>query len=1034
MNKLLAYFCILTSFYTVSVSGYSAGTCVQISRSTPKKPPAQLSEDKKLLDQKDASSQTRAVCSDPIAAGSSKNATTQMILANSQVAFNKALYLNDGNALLLSADKLGAEKKNLILARTIVSQDEPIIIPMAPDKVTLNQSSEQDNPLLAEDAVINNLADMHSFPVCTVTAKDTEATTVYLINGANGLAMFKNDDPIADAAGTAIDKSIVGLEASRSAIFAMVPAAGKNFSDNDGIDRGVSIVKAENTKLVPAQKAVKLDAMAYNLTNTSATVNLAFYDNADTVGNNAITHAQLGEKVAMYWDDKLKRLFIGLEARRDSASELNKAGGILNIAVGRFDKANASAPVADVFKISSIVESPSKALFYDTSAVSDPNKKNVIDRVVGFYFDSSSNPPDAKIPFNTDVVLATEMIRTMHTSTGKDYLITLGRMSDGVTTVREVYALPLQGVAANPDDTTPQKVGTLAKRDFSGPPLTIDDMPLNTDVRVGGQSGSLSDSVNVTDIFVQGDAVYICLAGLTQPVGAATTQSNQVGIFQSNALFDATGFINGWTPFTRVMGSVARVYGGGLNAKTGSYLFLTETNEADISKPFFDPNNPNVYADNISTVCKTRWGLTNSVNNLSGLLASLFPFESLSVHQVNNFDEKTPGFSQDGGNDHISVMGAIGYDSVALIQSGKTVGASNLFMPETKFFVNGPNQNVFLFDRDPALKKAAPLFYSELARSEEPNEGWFFVAGCDSVVVLRKANGQGFDSGAGLENLSLIDFPGSGYSFKELVPTSSTTSFLNLRKIMCLNRVLYIVGKDKIYAVDLEGAAEKFADVPTMNLDEQSIDLTGLPKNAALIDFIPLAGSALPTSPEFNNFRALLGTTKGLYIITRDALGNSITREVLIDGASIGGPVIQLQYLSRTKGVPSAQGNLYLVSSNPFALTKKALFLRFDVNANLTDQFVFPIQHNQGLVAFYNDFRPNFFVDGSTLIHTRGKHFGNTDYMVAQARSELSNDINVPLTSQLLLTSANKYVGVLGRESASGALYIPGDWGLRANL
>lgn len=975
---------------------------------------------------------TRALSSDPV--GLSKDAKGADVLAKDQVQFTKSAYGqgNSGNVLYLGAEELGTDKKNFSFARAVLgtnskSESAPVIQSLAPDKVTLNGEADQDNPLVAEKTQITNLTLLNkAIPVLTASSKDVQATKVIMVSDTtHGSTLFENADPIKDAGDAEIDKGIVGLAASGAEIFAAVPAMGKNFDDADVNDRGIALLRKGDKDLTVIDMATKLDTMAYNLTDMAKNVQLAFYSQEDAVGDKAITKAKIGEKAAMFWDDKLQRLFIGLEARRDPDTEINKAGGVLNLAVARLEK-KATTPeptTADLVKISPIVQAPDKVLFYDATT---PDTINIVDRMIGFYFDSGSEPPASKISYDTDVFLATDMIKTLHTTTGRDYLITVGRFSDGEQMKREVYALPLQGTSADPDGTHPERIGTLSKSDFSGAPTQLAQMPQRGQaaVLVGGATGSFDETVNVTDLFVIGDSVYICLAG--RP-GMGVEGSNEVGIFQSTALFDTTGVITGWTPFIRVMGSLERVFGAGLDNRTGQYLFLTETNDTTTNKPFFDPTMPNVFANNISTVRLSSWGKTDSVNNLGIILENLFSLDRGGVHQLREFNEKTPGFRM---GEFLSVMVATGLGRVALIQSGKSVGGASLFVPETKFSTNDPNKNVFVFN-DQALQALGPICTADFARSAEENEGWLFVGGYNGVAVLRQVNGNGFDSDAGLEALTSDGFPGNGYSFLKLQPSFAESHFDHVRKVACLNRVLYVLTEDNLYAIDIAGAAGKFRDAGADDLEEEIINLNSLPSDAALLDFIPLAGSALEGSADFNSFRALLATTKGLFVITRDAGNNHRVTQVLVNNASLG-PVIQLQYLSRDKGSPSALGNLYLLTANIASSPSQGKVYRFNVDATLRDVFVAPIAPNNGLVADLGNFRGNFFADGSTILHTRGKHFDDRNYMNAQPTTDPA--LVIPLTTQLALSELNTTIGAIVRESASGALYAPGDWGVRANL
>lgn len=994
---------------------------------------------------------TRALSSDPV--GSSKDAKGVSVLAKNQVRFTKSAYApgasSDTNVLYLGAENLGidttvmphvskvlgTDKANFALSRAFLGYNSsgafaPMVQSLAPSKVTINGEQDQDNPLVQKSTNVTHLILQNkALPVLTIQADDGSGGTkpateiIAVVDAASGTSLLQNKNPIKDANGDPIDKSIVAIGASTQEIFAAVPAMGQDFdaASPAGDNRGIAVLRraVDDLTIINNDKATKLDVAAYDLNDPAKKplVRFAFFNGADAADfANHIDNAKLGNTAAMFWDDTFQRLFIGVSAKRN---DINKAGGVLNLAVGRLEKVPDTAATADVLMISPIVENPTKELFYN-----DTDKKtiNTIDKVVGFYFDNVVPAVAGTIDTAMDATLATDIIRSMHTSTGKDYLIIAGRFSvNGADFTKEIYAIPLLGNAVNadPKNPKPQLVGTLAKKDFSGPPVVLADMPQKDDVRVGGASGSFDSDVNIADLFVSGDSVYLCLAGRNS---INPDESREVGIFQSTALFDSTGIINSWTPFTRVMGSMERIFGAGLDNKTGEYLFVTETNEAKPALPFFNPAQPNIFADNISSVRLSGWGKTDSANNLGVVLENVFPQSQGGVHQLIAFDEKTPGFHLAG---ILSVMLTVGSDRVALIQSGKFDPVSFIFYPETVFTTSGLKQNVFVRNDD-ALKDIGPISSADFARSRDNDEGWLFVGGYDGVAVLSKMDGKGFDSNAGLMSLTTAGFPGPTYSFKKLTPNANS-KFDHVRKLQCLNRVLYVLTNDKVYSVGL--AAGKFKDAPGVaDLDEQVVFDTEKFPGTTLLDFIILDGHA-----RMNDFKALLATTKGLFMVTHDGT-KYVTQEVKVGGQSLG-PVIQMQYLSSTKGTPSAFGNLYVLAADITKNPAETKIYRFAVNT-MGGFVVIPIPSNNvtpaGLVVDLGQFRSNFFADGSTILHSRGLHFGDTNYLAAVPTTDFK--LSTPLTSKLALTTINTNIGAVVRESASGALYAPGDWGVRANL
>jgi hypothetical protein len=973
---------------------------------------------------------TRALSSDPVGKSSTTDPT---VLTKNQVRFTKSAYApgvnSTTNVLYLGAEKLGTDKTSFALSRAFLGYNSsgafaPMVQSLAPSKVTINGEKDQDNPLVQKATNVTNLILQNkTTPVLTIEADDGSGTikpateVIAVTDAQNGTALLRNKNPIKDSKDTGgedIDKSIVALAASTQEIFAAVPAMGKDFDAADGGDRGIAVLRrAADDLTVLNDKSAKLDVKAYELGGADASkVQLAFFANAEA---NHIDKAKLGNTAAMFWDDTLQRLFIGLDAGRD---DMAKVGGVLNLAVGRLEKKDAAAATADVLKILPIVADPKKELFYDGG--------NKAEKVVGFY---------ANATLATDFFLATDIIRSMHTTTGKDYLIIAGRFGErmGAGIKREIYAIPLLGNSVNTDGKNPEPVGRLAKKDFSGSPTVLAEMPGKAEDSVLVGAGSFDSDVNITDLFVSGDSVYLCIAGKKQvspPAGQGIPAFDEVGLFQSTALFNENGTINAWTPFTRVMGSMERIFGAGLDNRTGEYLFITETNENDGKKPFFDPTMPALFADNISSVRLSGWGKTDSANDLGVTLENLFPQSQGGVHQLMTFDEMTPGFNAA----HLSVMLAVGLDRVALIQTGKVNG---LFVPETKFIAPpvpvGATQNVFPFIGG-VLSDVGPLCTADFARTVNADEGWLFVGGYDGVAVLRKpVNGQGFDSSAPLDNLTEAGFPGTGYSFKKLEP-SNVGVFEHVRKVTCLNGFLYVLTEDNLYSVEFE--AGKFKDAPGVTpLGEKVVvDAEKALQGAALLDFIVLDGKA-----EVNTFKALLATTKGLFSVKYDgaAPGGAkyVTQEVKVGGQSLG-PVIQMQYLSSTKGAPSAFGNLYVFAADITKNPAETKIYRFSVDPTTPVLSVLPIPSNNvtpvGLVVDLGEFRSNFFADGSTILHSRGMHFGDTNYLAAVPTTDFKS--STQLTPQLALTTINTNIGAVVRDSASGALYAPGDWGVRANL
>lgn len=877
-----------------------------------------------------------------------------------------------------------------VLARLEVGSNGTALVhlpkfPLAPAQTKLNGTADTPNPL--NGATIENLTLFPGvMPVSgAIPAVSVGVDTFLVTRSDSGSEVLKNGSEIKDAGNNSLNnatnKQIYALAASSSEIFAAVAQTDKTFKDSVAKDRGIAVLRKDAAALnvlnagksatASETPAAKIDLTVYDTSGVDADkVRFAF---AEAGGKADPT---IDDTAALFWDQKLSRLYIGLSGvDRAEKGGMDGESGALTLAVAYLDKAAPAATTNDVLNIQPIVPSPKKALFYDAS------NKNVNDRIVGFYFDKDNNG-DNLLP------LSVKKIRMMHTSTGRDYLIVNGQKATAPGFPgKGVYALPVLGLKkSDGTDRDPKLVGTIAKVDAvtgvsvfdDASPTLVAQMPQDEQaaVLVGGKPLFKAD---VSELFVEGDSIFLFLAG-----GA----SNEVGIFQSTALFDSQGNINGWTPWQRGMGSMERAFGGGYDPYIGSFFFLTEQNK------FNAVTTPAVNTANIVKV--TSWGKTSSISNLSEKLESLFAFDRGGVLQMFSFDEMTPGFRLS----KFSMMIALGLDRVALVQTGKDVGADQ-FIPETDFQAAG---STVPFENQ-VIKDLGPLCAADVSRSAAVGEGWVFVGGYNGIAVLSKADGSGYKN---LQNLStdLVDF-----SFKKLTP-SNGSALDHVRKILCDDKNLYVMTRDKIFKIVTRDSDGKFKEVSPDPLDE-TVFFPG-ETGRFFSDCVVVKG------------KAIVATNKGLFVTD-----GATSAEVKISGKSLG-PVVQLQYLSNTKGKASDLGNLYVMTGDLSKNPSEGKIYRFAVNgANAVASVVQPIK--DGLFMDLQEFRGNFTVDGASILTARGKHFDDENYLKV---SSVSNRSWIsPLASMLDIDfDKNFYVAAPLRESASGAWMLPGDWGTRANL
>lgn len=975
--------------------------------------------------------------------------------ALTKLEFNKTVFDNTKRNFFLGAKNIpstdATNSSNQYSVTRTFNDVRPKIKGITPQKISVPNEdgsgyTEEPNDLYGK--IILNLGLFNkSFPLVSYQQDSTDPTKandsniLYLINAYNDGKLNIKTEALKDST-PAETKQIKALAGSDYYAFAVVSATGQDWESNapEGEPRGIAVVKPTLNVKIPTIKQIaatdlsndKAEATALNVDVKKAAKLISFSDAqtpAVAPDKEPIAKAyinpdvnRLDADVDMYWDNGLSRLFIGLSGiHRD---DQNKEGGCFSVIVGRI-VVDPTSGKDKALSLSPILSSPTKAKLYDETY------KNSNAFMVGFYFDGRD---DSDPKGNTDITISAKKVRVMHTSTGKNYLIANCNVTVDET-YNKVFALPILGSKTSDGKTAiiEEQIGTLSKIGNDGLP-TFDSIPTNAaempnfDVKdqtqttngiVVGQQESPLSTENLTDLFVHGDSVLICLND------AGNVQNS--GIFQSTALFNETGKIIDWTPWQRVMGGEQRVYGGNVDNLSNFYFLAGDA--ADTTKP--------------NTIRMTLWGPTNDVNlsenivngtpiftneiptrNLSSLLSSIFPQSQGGVFQIINFDEMTPGFNPD-----FSMMVAVGYDKIALIQTLEKNSAGE-FVSVKHFSDSGADQNVFVFKNDPVLNEIAPLCFAEVSRNTDDNSGWLFVGGYNGVAVLSKDDGTGWASqGNGLYRLSSEDFPGTGYSFKKLVPGNGG-DFNNVRKLASLvssdKKKLFIQTKDNLYAID-----QMAAQFTTGDVNETKFFKDALPSTLKFTDLliIPTADPTPVTRvlPAANNFKFILGSTYGLITGKYNSGNDSITFSGL--GSSTSDPILHLNYISKTKGLNSVTGNLYALSAN--FLTNSGKIYRYSVDGSNATPLTKIITDPSPFIDFFN-FRGDFVTDGafgfSMIAKGPSDNFMTDIYQITQTQTETGS-----IDELLEQNNTNWYIGVITRNTASGSWLVPGDWGVRVN-
>lgn len=328
-------------------------------------------------------------------------------------------------------------------------------------------------------------------------------------------------------------QGIVGLTANIGYLFAAVTSYSLTTSTLFGQpNSGIAIININETPIpnstqatlalqqLPANigdngiKAAEFDITIQPLNLPSVSVNNPlFYDYQ-------ITNTNLD----FIWDDPLQRMYIPITLQINPANNGNLGGR--SIAMGIVDSGG---------HLTIRAIAPDSAFTLDT-----------FNQIIGL---------EKSMTDVTQPIITANKVRVMHCTTGPSYLIVNGDIQRDTNPIIDnsinntIYALPLVDLQ-NPIDPVQ---GTLAKASvalvdhkFQTPATASGDLALNTDkaAMVGTGPLPILASTKIGDLFVTGDTVYVSL------VNDPSTEED-TGILYSQALFDTTGKVCGWTQWSR---------------------------------------------------------------------------------------------------------------------------------------------------------------------------------------------------------------------------------------------------------------------------------------------------------------------------------------------------------------------------------------------------------------------------------------------------------------------------------------------------
>ncbi len=352
--------------------------------------------------------------------------------------------------------------------------------------------------------------------------------------------------------------------------------------------------------------------------------------------------------------------------------------------------------------------------------------------------------------------LTINKVRTMHASTGPSYLIINGGNGDNSTLGGTILALPLVDLG----DPTNVLQGTIADKNsalsnfkFVTPATTQPQMPQSNEQAVVVGTGPVTVFPNdiIYDIQVIGDTVYVSVNNTL----SATSDS---GILYSQAMFDETGKIIRWTPWTK--------------KALPPYNTPSQNNVTAVSYFAVDAALGKVIAvdGQGEVVVQTGWNNNNKDgnqpdNSLVGILNQQLDGHASSA--VLDLDQSTRGF---GANQSRYALFAGAVDDESSVIFARISQALGVFVnsPQTVVTDFSLARNLFVSPLPDSTCQVTVLEYARQITGSNTN---YFFAGTQNGLFVFSVNGNGFDV-ANLGNLNAAPFTTGSWQLAPNLPGS----------------------------------------------------------------------------------------------------------------------------------------------------------------------------------------------------------------------------------------------------------------------
>lgn len=657
------------------------------------------------------------------------------------------------------------------------------------------------------------------FGVLTAVAEGAEPFAAFTVTSlyTNGSGEVTSDS-INDASGLATTPGIVQIETDNNNIYAAVKPDGSFWGDTDS---GIALIGlgSDGSTITLDIK----DATTGNAGNKAAPL-----DRSSTVLKGDSGGADVvftSTFAALHWDDELERLFVGvhIESNSTAGTDIAKA-----VTVARLDS----------------------SLDFQAIAPDSAITGGATDEIIVGQGESISFTPTH--------------LRVLHASTGPDYLIV---DCSPTATCRRVYALPLVNDTSDPTAATN---GTIANKSsalntttmkFTDPANAAGELPENNAITdpeavVGAGDLPIQPGEGISDMVVVGDAVYVSLA--TTPDSDTDT-----GIWVSQAMFDDTGKIIRWTPWT-----AKRVIP--LNAFPGITLPDGSTSNGAMNFFEIDAKNGHVWfveANTGRTVGITTWSTGILSTDLITILRAAL---SQSCYCVLDLHQNTRGFL-DSTAQRYALFG--GVNKVAFARTAIAENLSIATSPQTAITDFSSTENFKLTNLPTNAGCCTVLEYSRTSSTADEDSAredfCFFFAGTENGLFVYHDFLN--DKGLNPEDFGALDAtPFTDADWKKIDTISGQVIDI---KTSGAGKTLYVVTSESTDTTPLIGTVYSipFTSSPTTMFAAGNINTiaqtgVGIFKDTLQFYGVQIVATDAPraANPE-NKEQLVLTTNQGLY-------------------------------------------------------------------------------------------------------------------------------------------------------------------------